>query len=80
MKQKRIAAQFYDKVEGVCCMIFTIFTLPISRNDFVDKEKKEILSVNTSQNFALACMRFLASAGSVSSFIICFNVVELILF
>jgi len=35
-----------------------------TRNNFVDKEKDEILSVNTSQNFALVCMRFLASTGS----------------
>jgi len=30
----------------------------------VDKEKEAHLSVNTSQNFALVCMRFLASTSS----------------
>jgi len=49
------------------------------RNNFVDKEKNEILSANTSQNFALVCMRFLAFTGSVSSFVICINAVEFIL-
>jgi len=32
----------------------------ITRNNFVDKEKNEILSANTSQNSALVYMRFLA--------------------
>jgi len=33
------------------------------RNNFVDKEKEANFSANTSQNFALVCMIFLASTG-----------------
>ena len=29
-------------------------------------QRKEILSANTSQNFALVCIKFLASTGSIS--------------
>jgi len=52
----------------------------ITRNNFVDKGKKDILSANTSQNFALVCMIVFGFHGfRLSSFVICFNVVEFIL-
>jgi len=38
----------------------------LDRNNFVDKEKQANLSVNTSQNFALVSMRFLAHPSSTS--------------
>jgi len=38
----------------------------IKRNKFVDKVKEENLSANTSQNFTLVCMRFLAFTRSTS--------------
>jgi len=34
----------------------------------MDKEMEENLSANTAQNFALVCMRYLASTGSTSHF------------
>ena len=40
MKQKRIAAQFYDKVEGVCCMIFTILLCLFNETILWTKKRK----------------------------------------
>jgi len=47
-------------------MINVLARATVTRNNFVDKGKKANLSVNTSQNFALVCMRFLAFTASTS--------------
>ena len=38
----------------------------ITRNNFMDKGRKANLSANTSQNFALVCLRCFTSIGSTS--------------
>jgi len=47
-------------------IIIYLYDRQITRNNFVDKDKKANLSANTSQNFAVVWMRILASAGSTS--------------
>jgi len=42
--------------------------------------KEPNLSANNSQHFSLVCMRYLASTGPMSHFVVCFNVLQIILF
>ena len=42
-----------------------------TRDNFADKETEENLSANTSQHFALVCLRFLACGFRLSFFAIC---------
>ena len=44
------------------------------------KEKEANLSANTSQNFALVCMRLGFHGFNISYFVVCFNAVESIVF
>jgi len=50
-------------------MINVLAQLTNNEDNFVDKETEANLSANTSQNFALVCLRFFACTGSGSHFL-----------